>query len=60
MVDVFDQLLLPTAADDKCVLSMRSLLTNYSTMKVNECRASVEHYRLYGQGYHLQNLDWRQ
>jgi hypothetical protein len=29
-------------------------------MTVNECRASVEHYRLYGQGYHLQNLDWSQ
>jgi hypothetical protein len=27
-------------------------------MTVNECRASVEHYRLYGQGYHIQNIDW--
>jgi hypothetical protein len=27
-------------------------------MSVNECRYSVEHYRLYGQAYHLQNLDW--
>jgi hypothetical protein len=60
MVDVFKQMILPTSANDKGVLSMQSLLTNYSTMTVNECRASVEHYRLYGQGYHLQNLDWSQ
>jgi hypothetical protein len=60
MVDVFERVLLPTAADDKGVLLIRSLLANYSTMTVNECRASVEHYRLYGQGYHLQNLDWSQ
>jgi hypothetical protein len=60
MVDVFERVLLPTAANDKGVLSLRSLLANYSTMTVNECRASVEHYRLYGQGYHLQNLDWSQ
>jgi hypothetical protein len=46
MVDVSERVLLPTAADDKGVLSMRSLLANYSTMTVNECRASVEHYRL--------------
>jgi hypothetical protein len=39
---------------------MRSLLANYSTMTVNECRASVEHYRLYGQEYHLHNIDWSQ
>jgi hypothetical protein len=60
MVDVFERVLLPTAADDKGVLSIRSLLANYSTITVNECRASVEHYRLYGKGYHLQNLDWSQ
>jgi hypothetical protein len=29
-------------------------------MTVNECCASVEHYRLYGQAYLLQNLDWSQ
>jgi hypothetical protein len=29
-------------------------------MTVNECRDSVEQYRLYGQAYHLQNLDWSQ
>jgi hypothetical protein len=39
---------------------MQSLLANYSTMTVNECRTSVEHFRLYGQAYHLQNLDWSQ
>jgi hypothetical protein len=39
---------------------LQTLLENYSTMTVNECRASVEHYCLYGQGYHLQNLDWSQ
>jgi hypothetical protein len=39
---------------------MRSLLANYYTTTVNECRASVEHYRLYSQAYHLQNLDWSQ
>jgi hypothetical protein len=60
MVDVFERVLLPTSANYKGTLSMRSLLANYSTMTVNECRASVEHYRLYGQGYHLQNLDWSQ
>jgi hypothetical protein len=60
MVDVFELVLLPTSANDKGVLSMRYLLANYSTITVNECRASVEHYRLYGQGYHLQNLDWSQ
>jgi hypothetical protein len=60
MVDVFERVLLPTSANDKGVLSMRSLLVNYSTMTVNECHASVEYYRLYGQGYHLQNLDWSQ
>jgi hypothetical protein len=43
MVDVFERVLLPTSANDKGVLSMRSLLANYSTMTVNECRASVEH-----------------
>jgi hypothetical protein len=43
MVDVFKQVLLPTSANDKGVLSMQSLLVNYSTMTVNECRASVEH-----------------
>jgi hypothetical protein len=58
MVDVFKRVLLPTSANDKGVLSMRSLLTNYSTMTVNECRASMEQYRLYGQAYHLQNLFW--
>jgi hypothetical protein len=60
MVDVFERVLLPTAADDKGVLSMRFLLLNYSTMTVNECGASVDYYRLYGQGYHLQNIDWSQ
>jgi hypothetical protein len=60
MVDVFERVLLPTSTNDKGVLSMRSLIANYSTMMVNERRASVEHYRLYGQGYHLQNLDWSQ
>jgi hypothetical protein len=60
MVDVFKRVLLPTSANDKGVLSMRSLLTNYSTMTVNECRASMEKYRLYGQAYHLQNLFWSQ
>jgi hypothetical protein len=60
MVDVFKRVLLPTSANDKGILSMRSLLVNYSTMTVNEYRASVEHYRLYGQAYHLQNLDWSQ
>jgi hypothetical protein len=60
MVDGFEQVLLPTSANDKRVVLMRSLLANYSTMTVNECRTSVEHYRLYGQGYHLHNLDWSQ
>jgi hypothetical protein len=50
--------LISTAANDKGALSMRSLLANYSTMTVNECHASVEHYPLYSQAYHLQNLDW--
>jgi hypothetical protein len=60
MVDVFERVLLPTSANDKGVLSMQSLLANYSTMTVNECRASVEHNCLYGRGCHLQNLDWSQ
>jgi hypothetical protein len=60
MVDVFERVLLPTSANDKGVLSMRSLIAYYSTMTVKECRASVEHYYLYGQGYHLQNIDWSQ
>jgi hypothetical protein len=60
MDDVFERVLLPTTADDKGILLMRSLIANYSTMAVNECCASVEHYRLYGQGYHLHNLDWSQ
>jgi hypothetical protein len=46
MVTVFERVLLPTAADGKGVLSMRSLLRNYATMTLNECRASVEHYRV--------------
>jgi hypothetical protein len=60
MVDVFKRVLHPTSDNDKCILLMRSLLANYSTMTVNEYRASVKHYRLYGQAYHLQNLDWSQ
>jgi hypothetical protein len=60
MVDVIKRVLLPTSANEKGLLSMRSLLANYSTMTVNEWRASVEHYRLYGQAYHLQNPDWSQ
>jgi hypothetical protein len=60
MIDVFDWVLIPNATNDKCVLLMRSLLMNYSTMTVNECHASVEHYRLYGQAYHLQNINWSQ
>jgi hypothetical protein len=60
MVDVFERVLLHTSANDKGVLSIRSLLTNYSTMRVNECRPSVEHYRLYSQAYHLLNLDLSQ
>jgi hypothetical protein len=60
MVDVFERVLLPTSANGKGVFSMQSLLANYSTMTVNECRASVEHYRLYGQSCHLQNLYWSQ
>jgi hypothetical protein len=29
-------------------------------MMVNECRTYMEHYRLYGQAYHLQDRDWSQ
>jgi hypothetical protein len=60
MIDVFDKVLTPTAGTDKGVVAMRSLLANYSTMSVNKCRTSVEHYRLYRKDYHLQNLDWSQ
>jgi hypothetical protein len=60
MISVFDQVLTPTAGIDKGVVSMRSLLANYSTISVNECHTSVERCRLYGKEYHLQNLDWIQ
>jgi hypothetical protein len=41
MIDVFDQVLTPTAGINKEVVSMRSLLANYSTMSVNKCHTLV-------------------
>jgi hypothetical protein len=41
MINVFDRYPTPTSANDKGVLLMRSLLSNYSTMMVNEVHTSV-------------------
>ena len=40
------------------ITSSRSLFDHYSTMTVDEVRASINHFRLYGQDFHLQNLQW--
>ena len=40
------------------IVSSRSLFDHYSSITVDEVRASIEHFRIYGQDYHLQNLQW--